>query len=79
MVVVLCLFVTVLAVFVGGWLFVFLVLSHSVCVCLWCCSPLPSFPTACSIMFVHCGVCVPLLHPPPCVFVAVVVVVRCFH
>ena len=47
MVVVFVLFVTVLAVFVGGWLFAVsrVVLSRSLCVCLWCCSPLPSFPT----------------------------------
>ena len=92
MVVVFVLFVTVLAVFVGGWLFAFLVLCClvlCVCVCgvvllcflspLWLFDVLFVPPSYVLSMFVHCGVCVPLFHPLPCVFVAVVVVVRCFH
>ena len=67
------------------------VLSLSLCVCVCgvvlLCPPSPLWlfdvlfvpPSFVLSMFVHCGVCVPLLHPPPCVFVAVVVVVRCFH
>ena len=78
MVVVFVLFVTVLAVFVGGWLFAFLVLCClvlSVCVygVVLLCPPSPLWlfdvlfvpPSFVLSMFVHCGVCVPMFHSPP--------------